>query len=90
MTLEPIELRRPRVSKGSRKTKSIIVIGGIVLTFIVVFGVASGLSTGLYSSPTKQVKYSHHCFQPSLLSFLSPYCFALNRTLVTSKTNLAS
>jgi hypothetical protein len=54
MTLEPIELRRPRVSKGSRKTKSIIVIGGIVLTFIVVFGVASGLSTGLYSSPTKQ------------------------------------
>jgi hypothetical protein len=54
MTLEPLELRRPTVSKSSKKTKSMIVIGAIVLTTILTFGVATGLSTGLLSSPTKQ------------------------------------
>jgi hypothetical protein len=53
MTLESIELRRSTVSKSSKKTKSIIVIGAIVLTIIVGFGVATALSTGLPSSPMK-------------------------------------
>ncbi len=50
MALESLELRRPTVSTSSGKTKSIILIGGIVLTIIVVFAVATPLSTGLYSS----------------------------------------
>jgi hypothetical protein len=41
------------VSKSSSKTKSIIVIGAIVLTIILAFGVATALSTGVPSSPTK-------------------------------------
>ncbi|MDP9289181.1 MAG: hypothetical protein M3P08_13425 [Thermoproteota archaeon] len=55
MTLELIELRRSTVSKSSTKTKtkSIIVIGAIVLTIILAFGVATGLSTGLPSSLVK-------------------------------------
>ena len=53
MTLESLEPRRPTVSKSSGKSKSIIVIAGIVLTIIVVFGVATPLSTGLSSSNTK-------------------------------------
>jgi hypothetical protein len=53
MTLESLEFRRPTVSKSSTKTKSIIVIGAIVLTIIFAFGVATGLSTGLPSSPMK-------------------------------------
>jgi hypothetical protein len=53
MTLESIEFRRSTVSRSSKKTKSIIVIGAIVLTIILAFGVATGLSTGLPSSPTK-------------------------------------
>ena len=53
MTLESIEFRRSTVSKSSSKTKSMIVIGAIVLTIILAFGVATGLSTGLPSSPTK-------------------------------------
>jgi hypothetical protein len=55
MTLESLEFRRSTVSKGSTKTKtkSIIVIGAIVLTIILAFGVATGLSTGLTSSPMK-------------------------------------
>jgi hypothetical protein len=47
MTLESIGLRRPTISKSSKKPKSIIMIGTIVLTIIVAFGVATGLSTGL-------------------------------------------
>jgi hypothetical protein len=50
---KPLELRRPTVSKSSKKTKSMIVIGAAVLTIILAFGVATGLSTGL-SSTTKQ------------------------------------
>jgi hypothetical protein len=53
MTLESLEFRRSSVSKSSRKTKSMIVIGAIVLTIILAFGVATGLSTGLTSSPMK-------------------------------------
>jgi hypothetical protein len=54
MTLEPLELRRPAVSKSNKKTKSIIVIGAIILTIILAFGIATGLSIGLPTSPTKQ------------------------------------
>ncbi|HYT41639.1 MAG TPA: hypothetical protein VEP90_04795 [Methylomirabilota bacterium] len=54
MTLESLEFRRPTVSKSSKKTKSIIVIGAIVLTIILAFGVAAGAGIGLPSSPTKQ------------------------------------
>jgi hypothetical protein len=54
MTLESLEFRRSTVSKSSKKTKSIFVIGAIVLTIIVALGVATGLSIGLPSSPTKQ------------------------------------
>jgi hypothetical protein len=50
MALESIELRRATVSKSSKKPKSIIIIGAIVLTIIVAFGVATGLITGLPSS----------------------------------------
>ena len=49
-------LRQP-VSRGSKKTKSIIVIAAIFLTFIVgssVFVTLNTLSTGLSSSATKQ------------------------------------
>jgi hypothetical protein len=53
MTLESLEFRRSTVSKSSPKTKSIIVIGVIGLTIILAFGVATGLSTGLPSSPMK-------------------------------------
>jgi hypothetical protein len=53
MALESIELRRSTVSKSSKKTKSIILIGVIGLTIIVAFGVATGISTGLTSSPMK-------------------------------------
>ncbi|MDQ6668702.1 MAG: hypothetical protein M3Y53_10835 [Thermoproteota archaeon] len=53
MTLESIELRRPTISKSSKKPKSIIMIGAIVLTIIVALGVATGLSTGLPSPPMK-------------------------------------
>jgi hypothetical protein len=53
MTLELIEFRRSTVSKSSSKTKSILVIGAIMLTIILAFGVATGLSTGLSSSPMK-------------------------------------
>jgi hypothetical protein len=53
MTLESLEFRRSTVSKSSKKTKSIFVIGAIVLTIIVALGVATGLSTGLPSSPMK-------------------------------------
>jgi hypothetical protein len=53
MTLESLEFRRSTVSKSSSKTKSIIVIGAIMLTIILAFGVATGLSTGLSSSPMK-------------------------------------
>ncbi len=53
MALESIELRRSTVSKSSKKTKPIIVIGVIGLTIIVAFGVATGISTGLPSSPMK-------------------------------------
>jgi hypothetical protein len=51
-----LEVLRPAVSKTSRKTKSIIVIGGIVLSCIVGIGIAAtALSTALpsSSSPTK-------------------------------------
>ncbi len=44
-----LQLRRPAISKGSRKTKPIIVIGGIILSFIVGIGIAI-LGTGLPSS----------------------------------------
>jgi len=50
MTLEPIELRRSTVSKTSKKPKSIIIIRVIVLTIIVAFGVATGLSTAAFFS----------------------------------------
>jgi hypothetical protein len=53
MTLESLEFRRSTVSKSNSKTKSIIVIGAIVLAIILAFGVATGLSIGLPSSPTK-------------------------------------
>jgi hypothetical protein len=53
MALESIELRRSTVSKSSKKPKSIIIIVAIVLTIIVAFGVATGLITGLPSSPMK-------------------------------------
>jgi hypothetical protein len=53
MTLESLEFRRSTVSKSSSKTKSIVVIGAIVLAIILAFGVATGLSIGLPSSPTK-------------------------------------
>ena len=53
MTLESVEFRRSTVSKSSSKTKSIIVIGAIVLAIILAFGVTTGLSIGLPSSPTK-------------------------------------
>ena len=45
MTLESLEFRRPTVSKSSKKTKSIIVIGAIVLTIILAFGVATAYET---------------------------------------------
>jgi hypothetical protein len=57
MTLESIEFRRSTVSKSSKKTKSIFVIGAIVLTIIVALGVATGLSTGL-PSPMKHTNYT--------------------------------
>jgi hypothetical protein len=50
MTLESLEFRRSSVSKSITKAKSITVIGAIVLTIILVFGVATALSTGLPSS----------------------------------------
>ena len=53
MALESIELRRSTVSKSSKKTKPIIVIGVIGLTIIVAFGVATGISTGHPSSAMK-------------------------------------
>jgi hypothetical protein len=53
MTLESLEFRRSTVSKSSKKTKSIIVIGAIVLTIILAFGVATAIGAGLPSSPTK-------------------------------------
>lgn len=49
-----LELLRPAVSKKSRKTKSVIVIGGILLTIMLGFGVVGTLSADLpssYSSP---------------------------------------
>jgi hypothetical protein len=52
MTLESLELRKP-VSMSSGKTKSMIVIGGIVLTIIVVVGMATPLSSSVSSSDTK-------------------------------------
>jgi len=56
MTLESLEFRRPTVSKSSKKTKSIIVIGAIVLTIIVAFGVAAGLLL-LRNKQTARAKY---------------------------------
>ncbi|PWU79450.1 MAG: hypothetical protein DLM72_17340 [Candidatus Nitrosopolaris wilkensis] len=53
MALESLELRKS-VSRSSGKTKSIIVIGGIVLTIIVVFGVFALLSSSVSSSDTKR------------------------------------
>lgn len=53
LALESIEFRRSTVSKSSKKTKSIIVIGAIVLTIILAFGVVTALGTGLSSSPMK-------------------------------------
>ena len=50
MTLESLEFRRSSVSKSITKAKSITVIGAIVLTIILVLGVATALSTGLPSS----------------------------------------
>jgi hypothetical protein len=56
MALESIELRRSTVSKSSKKPKSIIIIGAIVLTIIVAFGVATGLITGL---PFSLIKHTN-------------------------------
>jgi hypothetical protein len=53
MTLESIEFRRSTVSKSSKKIKSLIVIGAIVLTIILAFGVATAMGTSLPSSPMK-------------------------------------
>lgn len=58
MTLESLEFRRSTVSKSSKKTKSIIVIGAIVLTIILALGVVTALSTGLPSSPMKPINCS--------------------------------
>jgi hypothetical protein len=45
-----LQLRRPAVSKRSRKTKAILVIGGIILSSIVGIGIAvTVLSTSLPS-----------------------------------------
>jgi hypothetical protein len=56
MTLESIEFRRSTVSKSSKKIKSLIVIGAIVL-IILAFGVATAIGTSLPSSPMKNT----HC-----------------------------
>ena len=53
MTLESIEFRRSTVSNSSKKIKSLIVIGAIVLTIILAFGVATAIGTGLPPSPMK-------------------------------------
>ncbi|MRN41489.1 MAG: hypothetical protein FIO02_10665, partial [Nitrosopumilales archaeon] len=45
MTLESIEFRRSTVSNSSKKIKSLIVIGAIVLTIILAFGVATAIGT---------------------------------------------
>jgi hypothetical protein len=52
MTLEPLGLRKPG-SMSSGKTKSAFVIVGIVLTTILVFGIATPLSSSESSSDTK-------------------------------------
>jgi predicted transporter len=52
MTIEPLGLRRPTLSKSSKKTKSMIVILAIVL-IILIFGVATGMREA-QSSHTKQ------------------------------------
>lgn len=51
MTIEPLGLRRPTLSKSSKKTKSMIVILAIVL-IILIFGVATGIREA--QSYTKQ------------------------------------
>lgn len=53
MTLESIEFRRSTVSNSSKKIKSLIVIGAIVLTIILAFGVATAIGTVLPPSPMK-------------------------------------
>jgi hypothetical protein len=53
MTLESIEFRRSTVSNSSKKIKSLIVIGAIVLTIILAFGVAPAIGTGLPPSLMK-------------------------------------
>jgi hypothetical protein len=50
MTLEPIQLREPDVSKKSGKTKVIIVIASIVISIIVGYSIVTTLSASLPSS----------------------------------------
>jgi hypothetical protein len=53
MTIEPLEPSRRTVSGSSKKTKSIIIFGGIASTIIVGLSVFVTVSTGVTSAPTK-------------------------------------